>query len=387
MEEAKARKLDYLFDTLSLEQTINDLAGWATEHNYNLALYRRPGKQPIFLIDPERMQAVEVPIEELKEGFLWADYEGSVWHLKAALQVNLENGETSGDTSLLPEKPGSYSKWNNYVNGSAQKSTTSYEYIHAVQRGIERIENSELIKVVPSKVKLHELPSGFSLAEAFIKLCEAYPSAFVSVVSCPEFGTWLTATPEMLIEVDEKGIFKTMALAGTQRFEPGKSLHEVAWTDKEIEEQAMVSRYIINRLKEIRLREFVEEGPMTVRAANLTHLCSTFTVDTKETNFPNLGDVMLNLLHPTSAVCGMPKLPAIELIKEIEQHNRKFYTGFLGPVNIDNHTSIYVNLRCMELFDGKANLFAGAGVTAFSNPEKEWEETELKCNTLLNVIK
>ena len=149
----------------------------------------------------------------------------------------------------------------------------------------------------------------------------------------------------------------------------------------------MVSRYIINRLKEIRLREFVEEGPMTVRAANLTHLCSTFTVDTKETNFPNLGDVMLNLLHPTSAVCGMPKPPAIELIKEIEQHNRKFYTGFLGPVNIDNHTSIYVNLRCMELFDGKANLFAGAGVTAFSNPEKEWEETELKCNTLLNVIK
>lgn len=387
MEEAKASKIDQLFDKLSLEQTINNLAGLATQNNYNLAIYRKPGEQPLLLIDPAKMKPVTVPIEELENGFLWADYEGNVWHMQAALQINLGSKNIAGDISLLPEKLNGEYNWNHYITGEAQKSTSSEEYTSAVQKGIKRIKGSELIKVVPSKVKRYNLADGFSLSEAFTKLCEAYPSAFVSVVSSHQFGTWLTATPEMLIEVDSEGIFKTMALAGTQKYDPEKSLHEVAWTDKEIEEQAMVSRYIINRLKEIRLREFMEEGPMTVRAANLTHLCSTFTVDTKATNFPSLGGVMLNLLHPTSAVCGMPKPPAIELINEIEHHDRKFYTGYLGPVNIENHTSIYVNLRCMELFNGEANLFAGAGVTAFSDPEKEWEETELKCNTLLNVIK
>jgi len=82
----------------------------------------------------------------------------------------------------------------------------------------------------------------------------------------------------------------------------------------------------------------------------------------------------------------MPKEPAVQLINEFEAHDRKFYTGYLGPVNLDNKTSLYVNLRCMELFNTKANLFAGAGVTAISDPEKEWSETELKFNTLLNIF-
>lgn len=385
MEETKASKVDYLFDTSSLEQTINNLAGWATQNNYTIAIFRKPGDAATLLIDTKSMQKVDKPLEELNGGFLWADYNGTVWHMNAELYINLENHTISGELEL-PERTELPNQWNYYSDGSVQKSTQPDEYVNAVRKGIETINSTELKKVVPSKVKLYHLQKGFSLANAYIKLCEAYPSAFVSIVSSKEFGTWLTATPEMLIEVDSEGTFKTMALAGTQKHEPGKSLHEVTWTDKEIEEQAMVSRYIINRLKEIRLREFIEEGPMTVRAANLTHLCTTFTVDTKATNFPNLGGVMLNLLHPTSAVCGMPKEPAMELIEEIEAHKRKFYTGYLGPVNLNNQTSIYVNLRCMELFEGKANLFAGAGVTAFSNPEKEWDETELKCNTLLNVI-
>ena len=387
MEEAKAGKVEQIFSKYTLEEVINKLAGWATQNHYNFALYRKPRQNPIILIDSEKLKQVTTEIEVLESGFLWANYDGTVYHIQSNLQVDLGNRSIFGDNSLVPYESELPDSWQYYVHGQAQESTSKEAYIHEVQTGINHIVNSKLTKVVPSKVKLHLLAKDFSLADAFVKLCKEYPSAFVSIVSTKEHGTWLTATPEMLIDVNTEGIFKTMALAGTQKHEEGKSLHEVAWTDKEIEEQAMVSRYIINRLKEIRLREFIEEGPMTVRAANLTHLCSTFTVDTQTTNFPNLGGVMLNLLHPTSAVCGMPKEPAVELIKEIEGHDRKFYTGYLGPVNVNGETSVYVNLRCMELFEGKSNLFAGAGVTAFSNPEKEWEETELKCNTLLNVIK
>jgi isochorismate synthase len=208
----------------------------------------------------------------------------------------------------------------------------------------------------------------------------------VSFISIPSVGTWLGATPELLVRVEEKRIFKTVALAGTKVFEEGINLKNVAWTQKEIEEQALVSRYIINNFKKIRLREFEEHGPKTVIAGNLMHLKTEFSVDMKATNFPQLGSVMLDLLHPTSAVCGMPLEPSLEFLKQHEGYDREFYSGFLGPVNMNNAIDIFVNLRCMQLFEGQAIVYAGAGVTVDSVPEHEWEETEMKLNTLLNVI-
>ena len=195
------------------------------------------------------------------------------------------------------------------------------------------------------------------------------------------------ATPELLVNIDRKHhIFKTVALAGTQMASDGLTTETAAWRQKEIEEQAMVGRYIINCFKKIRLREYEEIGPKTVKAGHLLHLKSEFKVDMKATNFPELGSVMLKLLHPTSAVCGMPKEAATDFLKKHESFDREYYSGFLGPVNINEVTSLFVNLRCMKLTEKAAVLFAGAGVTASSKAEKEWEETELKCNTLLKVL-
>ena len=63
-----------------------------------------------------------------------------------------------------------------------------------------------------------------------------------------------------------------------------------------------------------------------------------------------------------------------------------FYCGFLGAINLQNQTNIFVNLRCMEIFDDKLVLYAGGGITAHSDPEKEWNETVIKCQTILNGI-
>jgi isochorismate synthase len=175
-------------------------------------------------------------------------------------------------------------------------------------------------------------------------------------------------------------------LAGTKALNHDINLKSVAWTQKEIEEQALVERYIISCFKKIRLREYDEYGPKTTVAGNLLHLKSDFTVDMKATNFPQLGSVMLSLLHPTSAVCGMPLEPARAFLKHHEGYDREFYAGYLGPVNIHNDTHIFVNLRCMQLVNGFALFYAGAGVTADSIPENEWEETEIKLNTLSAII-
>jgi isochorismate synthase len=115
----------------------------------------------------------------------------------------------------------------------------------------------------------------------------------------------------------------------------------------------------------------------------LLHLNTSYTIDTKEINFGNLSSVMLDLLHPTPAVCGMPKEAAESIIEKIEEYDREFYSGYLGPVNIDNNSHLFVNIRTMKIENQQVYAFAGGGITEDSDPEKEWNETEIKLQTIL----
>lgn len=259
-------------------------------------------------------------------------------------------------------------------------------FLDIVDLCVKEIVQGTLEKIVPSRIRTIELPPAFDVIEAFQKLCVAYPQALISFVTIPGVGNWLGASPEVLVRVEDKSVFRTVALAGTLPYQPGVDLRSVAWTQKEIEEQALVERYVISCFKKVRLREYEEHGPRTVIAGNLMHLKSEFTVDIKATNFQQIGTVMLDLLHPTSAVCGMPLEPSLDFLRRHEPHDRGFYAGYLGPVNIRNNIDLFVNLRCMQIGGAFGRLYAGAGVTIDSIPEKEWDETEIKFNTLLNVV-
>ncbi|MFT7057421.1 MAG: isochorismate synthase [Roseivirga sp.] len=276
------------------------------------------------------------------------------------------------------------SKLNYYTTNSPQNAEAQ-NYQEIVKRGIQAIREGDFQKVVPARTTRVSLKQPFDISEKFLKLTEAYTNAFVSLTSIPQAGTWLGATPELLMEV-EQGVFKTVALAGTQQRDALEGINETAWTQKEIEEQAMVSRYIVDCFKKIRLRDFKEKGPRTIVAGDLLHLKTEFEVNMKETNFPELGTVMLELLHPTSAVAGMPKAPALAFLQKNEGFDRSFYSGFLGPIQVEDKSSLFVNLRCMQVLKNEAILYAGAGVTEDSNPEKELEETGLKFNTILNIL-
>lgn len=264
-------------------------------------------------------------------------------------------------------------------------------YQNAVAEAVTRMRRGEFRKVVLSRTKtvvFDEAPDVVQLVE---QLGAAYPHAFISAVWLPDVNqVWISATPERLVSMDANGIFRTVALAGTQSAFAAdghkKTSTEATWTHKEIEEQALVCRYIIECFKRIRLREYTEEGPKTIIAGNLMHLRTDFSVDTDAVHFPQLGTVMLRLLHPTSAVCGMPRETALQFIEHHETHDRELYSGFLGPVNIENESNLFVHLRCLKLEGDVATLYAGAGLTEDSVPDREWLETEMKCGTLLNVL-
>ncbi|TLV01256.1 chorismate-binding protein [Dyadobacter luticola] len=260
-----------------------------------------------------------------------------------------------------------------------------------VELAVSAIRQKQFKKVVLSRTKELGYSENFQPAEAFRKLSAVYPHAFISLVNLPEHNEmWLGASPELLVGQNAGGKFTTMSLAGTQsaRNAAGEIVpkYDIRWNEKEIEEQAMVSRYIVECFKKIRLREYQETGPRTVLAGNLYHLRTDFEVDTIALNFPELASVMLKLLHPTSAVCGVPKKESLQFLTDVEGYDRSFYSGFLGPAQVGGETNLFVNLRTVRFKDGIATFFAGAGITEDSIPAKEWEETELKCETLLKVI-
>lgn len=391
----------------TIETSQTELLGFLTSHaasnDYPFALWRLPdsGIRHLLIANDHRLiNREDTVLEELAAGFMFApfDRDAQSIFLPADFLFSFRGGRLDEETRPLspPSRALLEKRKDAAANGTVKPASPaktgsiilspSGEFQKLVERSLEEVQRGSFEKVVPSRTMQVPLPADFDIISAFDRLSEKYSNALVSLVNIPGVGCWMGATPEILVSVEDKSIFRTVALAGTQPYVEGMNLRRVAWTQKEIEEQALVERYVISCFKRIRLREYEEHGPKTSVAGNLIHLKSDFTVDMKATNFPQLGTVMLKLLHPTSAVCGMPLESSLEFLKKNEGYNRGFYSGYLGPVNIDNDINIFVNLRCMQLLDRSAILYAGAGVTIDSIPEQEVEETEIKFNTLLNLI-
>ena len=215
--------------------------------------------------------------------------------------------------------------------------------------------------------------------ELFVLLEQNFPAAFVYLVSTPQTGTWIGATPELLLEATPKRL-KTVALAGTLPNTEG-----IHWGKKEIEEQHLVEIYIEAILHKQGFTYF-KNGPHTLNSGQIRHLQTEYNIEVPENNYHQKISQLLNELNPTSAVGGMSKEKSIQFIQENEQINRSMYSGFVGLLE-PNKQELFVNLRCMEIQSGSVTLFAGAGITVHSKPESEFIETTRKMNAIQQFLK
>lgn len=235
----------------------------------------------------------------------------------------------------------------------------------------------QFLKLVLSRSKEVALDTD-DYESLFLEACRRYPRLMIMLVSTKVTGTWLVASPEILLTGDGAW-WRTMALAGTMPYTDGYQ----EWSEKNQQEQRFVEAYIEDRLSDFSL-EIIKDGPTTKRAGNLVHLCTDFRFHMAPGCY--IGELLASL-HPTPAVCGIPKMKAREFIVGNEQGKRSYYSGFMGPVNIDGNTNLYVSLRCAKLEQGKATLYAGGGIMPESTLESEWEETEHKMKTIGSLIK
>ena len=254
------------------------------------------------------------------------------------------------------------------------------EYLKLIEDTITSIQDSDLSKVIIAR-QIPVRRTNVSLGETFFQLQHQTPNAFTFLVNLPVAGIWMGATPEVLIKLDGK-YFETVSLAGTQVRKPGDD--EYFWSTKDIEEQAFVSRYMLDVFFNFDIHKYKTIGPETMESGKVAHLKTSFFFSAEKIA-DRLGSFIADL-HPTPAVCGLPKDLASEYILKNEVFDRKYYSGYLGPWRLNQQVSLFVNLRSMEITPNQFILYAGGGITSHSEPEKEWEETNQKARTLLSVI-
>ncbi len=250
-----------------------------------------------------------------------------------------------------------------------------------VAKGVAEIKDGEFEKLVLSRTEA--VATDHSVTEIFGRLLSAYPQAMRYCFYHPASGLWMGATPEQLLKAEGNTIH-TVALAGTQLYADGQ---EAVWPEKEQQEQRFVTDYITQELHGI-AANIETTRPYTFRAGNIVHIKTDIRAELKPGT--TVGDAV-NALHPTPAVCGLPKAAARDFIITNEGYDRNYYSGFLGELNISSEeqgacTDLFVNLRCLRLDGNVANLYIGCGVTEGSDPEKEFIETVNKSMTMRRVL-
>jgi isochorismate synthase len=365
---------------------LSDLQTVCLKQNIPFASYRLPLETEITTIvqsqsAPEKLSSLDTLNQ--KSGFIVAPF------------LNSENNETyflqpdnlfygNNITTEFIKNLSSITQFVSIKKPSVKNNITTLpaDFIDQVNNAKIAIVDGNLHKVVLSKIRVEELEEDFNASVFFLKLCEKYPTAFLSLIQLPDVGCWIGASPELLLLIENERV-KTVSLAGTQIVSKDDTIASV-WNQKEIEEQSIVTDFVEQTLHSLDIKNYNIIGPTNYRAANLIHLKTDFEfafADLKN----RLGE-FIEALHPTPSVGGLPKKDSIEYILANEKHDRGYYTGYLGPVNINNKSEIFVNLRCLQLFENHFILYSGAGITSSSIAEREWEETDNKMMTMLNVM-
>lgn len=323
-------------------------------------VYRLPKEENHYLLKPK--DNAPIPFDHLMDG-------------DAAFVIHpFHSTSTSPSLALLPKEifiNPEFSFQSKHVGNL--NCITENNYLPLVDEFIDQIKENKFHKAICSRIIEKEMPTD-DIFPLFMRLKRQYPFAFVYLMNIPGIGCWMGATPEVLL-TDHNGIGETVALAGTR---PLSSTED--WGKKDVFEQQMVERYIANILIS-RKKNFTKTGPFTVNAGRVMHLKTLFQFPLES----HWKDVAMQI-HPTPAVCGLPKDIAREFILDKEPHDRSYYCGFLGPVHINNQTNLFVNLRCMQVFRDKFALYVGGGITIDSEANKELEETRWKSRTLSDII-
>jgi isochorismate synthase len=346
---------------------------WSKQLPFVAYSFPREEEVTILVQQNPTIQTFKMDKIESVKGFIIAPFESALTKEAYLLEPEFIFNRYSdpGEAKKLPSANNTRpQKLNNRI---WQKGT----YLKKANKIIAELKENKLQKLVLTRIIEKKLTRDIDPGQMYYLINEKFEHSFNYLLHLPFLGSWVGASPETFFKV-KNGVAETVSLAGT------KHVSEIKWTLKEKHEQAIVTDFISHQLKRLGIMHYTRKGPETVKAGQVAHLSTIFSIPLKD-----LKDKIARLishLHPTPAVCGLPQKEALDYILNTEEHDRKFYTGFLGPWGINQRSELFVNLRCAEVSNDMLHLFVGGGLTSASEAKSEWNETIHKSETLLSVI-
>ena len=266
--------------------------------------------------------------------------------------------------ALTPWRPIERNKW--------RSSLSQSQYCDYVERIKKSIEVGDVYQVNACRIletENHENPSLLSLAQ---KIATGNPAPFASYISLPGYEL-ASASPERFISLKDRVVLSS-PIKGTSATE--------SFLEKDRAENLMIVDLIRNDMSSTARTGSVSTPRLlaTERHPGLFHLVSDVRSELAD------GENVVSLLKammPPGSVSGAPKSSALKIISENE-HERGPYCGAIGWVENDR-AEIAVGIRTFWQRDGLLKFGTGAGITWGSDPESEWEETELKAERLIGL--
>ena len=259
-------------------------------------------------------------------------------------------------------------------------------WIRAVRLTLDKIREGEISKAVLARSREIALGPSADPVPILASLRDAYPTCYRFLIDDGRGNAFLGASPERLVRLSG-GEVSTEAVAGTQRCGPGEDAEELARAlvarGKDRSEQRVVVRHLLEALGPVCGTLEAPEVPEVMRLPHLLHLRTRVRGPARQG--ANVLD-LISRLHPTPAVAGWPQSQALEWIRRAESGCRGWYSGAVGWVNSAGEGDFAVGIRAVGIRAGRARVFAGAGIVEGSDPELEWNETELKMKGILDAI-
>ena len=260
-------------------------------------------------------------------------------------------------------------------------SLSEIGWLDAVARATSAIEAEEFAKVVLARDVHVWSEAPFDLPAVVARLALRFPGCFTFLSE-----GLVGASPERLIERFGARVRSTVLAGSTKRGGEAAADEELGKALLSSEKDVSEHMYAVDSVRDVLgplCARLDVDGPHLMRLANVQHIATEFVGELSATTSAL---ELAGRLHPTAAVGGTPKGPALDFIKEVEGLDRGRYTGPVGWVDADGDGEWAIALRCAELDGTKGRLFAGNGVVAGSLPEAELEETRLKLRAMESVL-
>ncbi len=341
------------------------------------------------------------------EKSIWEDFSDSHWFVPKIILSKVDNKEyvtfnfvfppDASNTKITEEfekrlaliKQDRHENFNStpkvlHLIGNSPKDKKRWQ--ESVRKTLEKIESDIITKVVLSRmveIEIEKEPNVFNFISSFR---EDYPDCYIFSFHSGK-SSFFGASPEKFVELGPEFI-STDALAGSAPRGKDENEDEQFAKDlleriKDLKEHKTVLDFIEQQFKSNECEISFDSKPQIKKLKNIQHLWTPVQI---KVNSENSIFHILEKLHPTPAVCGLPQSSAIQVIKETEDYPRGLYSGIVGWFNKDKFGEFTVSIRSALNIGKKIYAFAGGGILDGSDPAQEVKETDLKFKPILSLF-